>query len=100
MREQDKIIIWPSYFDSTRTRKDGRRVAKSLAVPAPRISELEEVAKRLHLANELVPEVSYPKSPWLKTGMLLVEKRKSKERTITEIGAQLVKARGATAAKK
>jgi len=37
MQKQEKIIIWPAYFDSTKTRKDGRRIPKSLALPSPKI---------------------------------------------------------------
>ena len=47
MRKQDKAIIWPAYFDQTKTRKNGRRVSKNLAVPNPKIEELQEAAKKL-----------------------------------------------------
>ena len=98
MRKQEKIIIWPTYFDSARTRMDGRRVSKSLAVVAPRITEVKEAAEKLDLACELVPDAGYSKTPWLKTGMLLVEKKGSKNQTIVMIAKQLVKIRSATKA--
>ena len=44
MRKQDKMIIWPAYFDSTKTRRDGRRIPKSLAVPSPKILEIKDAA--------------------------------------------------------
>jgi signal recognition particle subunit SRP19 len=98
MRKQEKIIIWPTYFDSARTRMDGRRVSKSLAVVAPRITEVKEAAEKLSLACELVLDAGYSKTPWLKTGMLLVEKKGSKNQTIVMIAKQLVKIRSATKA--
>lgn len=74
MRKQERIIVWPAYFDLARTRKDGRRVPKSLAVPSPKISEVKDAAEKLRSGCELVPNLSYPKTHWLKTGMLLLEK--------------------------
>ncbi len=97
MRKQDKIIIWPAYFDSTKTRKNGRRVAKNLAVVSPRVTEIKDAAEKLRLSCEIVTDVAYPKMPWLKTGMLLAQKKQSKDRTISEIAKLLLKNRSATA---
>lgn len=94
MRQQDKTIIWPSYFDSARARSDGRRIPKNLAVPSPKIQELKEAAEKIGLDCELVPDVGFPKTPWLKTGMLLVKKKEPKERTIRKIAEQSLKLRG------
>jgi signal recognition particle subunit SRP19 len=93
MRKQDKIIIWPAYFDQTKTRKEGRRVSKDLAVPSPKILELQEAAQKTGLKFEAVADKGYPKTPWMKTGMLLVEKKGSKEQVISRIAKQLLKAR-------
>jgi signal recognition particle subunit SRP19 len=93
MRKQDKAIIWPAYFDLTKTRKQGRRVQKSLAVQSPKILEVQEAAQKLGLKFEVVADKGYPKTPWAKTGMLLVEKKGSKEQIISRIAKQLLKAR-------
>jgi signal recognition particle subunit SRP19 len=93
VRQQDKIIIWPAYFDSTKTRNDGRRVAKNLAVPSPRIVEVKEAAEKLGLTHELVADVGYAKTPWLKTGMVLVKKKGSKGQVVLLLARQLVKMR-------
>lgn len=96
MRKQDKIILWPAYFDSTKTRKDGRRVPKGLGVPSPKILEIKDAAEKIGLEYELVLDVGYPRTPWLKTGMLLVKKKEPKERTISKIAKQLLKIRSST----
>ena len=93
MRQQEKIIIWPAYFDSTKTRNDGRRVPKNLAVPSPRIAELKDAAEKLGLPHELVVDVGYPKTPWLKTGMILVKRKGSKGQMILLVAKQLLKTR-------
>ncbi len=98
MRKQDKSIIWPAYFDSAKTRKEGRRVPKDSAVQSPKSIEIQEAATKLGLENELVPDVGYSKTPWLKTGMLLVEKKVSKEQLIRRISKQLLKIRSGSQA--
>lgn len=93
MRKQDKVILWPTYFDSTKTRGEGRKAPKSLAVPSPRISELKEAVEKLGLEHELVLNVSHPKTPWLKTGMLLVAKKEPKNQLLRKVAKQLQKIR-------
>jgi len=93
MRKQDKAIIWPAYFDQTKTRKNGRRVPKNLAVPSPKIEEIHEAAGKLGLKNEVVATTGYPKTPWQKTGSILVEKKSPKEQILKKLAKQLVKAR-------
>jgi signal recognition particle subunit SRP19 len=93
MRKQDKAIIWPAYFDSAKTRKEGRRVPKNLAVQSPKILEIKEAAEKLCLKHEIAAETGYPKTPWFKTGMIMVEKKGSKEQIIKKIAKQLLKIR-------
>jgi len=93
LRKQDKVIIWSAYFDQAKTRKEGRRVSKSSAVQSPKILEIQEAAQKIGLKFEAVADKGYPKTPWAKTGMLLVEKKGSKEQVINRIAKQLMKAR-------
>ena len=96
MRKQEKAIIWPAYFDSTKTRKEGRRVPKNLAVQYPKILEVQEAAAKLGLKPEAALDKGYSKTPWQKTGMLLVQKQGSKEQVINRIARQLLKIRSET----
>jgi len=101
MRNQDKVVIWPAYFDSTKTRKQGRRVQKSLAVPSPKILEIKDAAEKIGLEHELVLDVGYSKTPFLsKTGMLLVKKNEAKQKAIVKIAKQLSKIRGSASTTK
>jgi signal recognition particle subunit SRP19 len=99
MRKQEKVIIWPAYFDSAKTRKDGRHVPKDLAVSSPKILEIKEIAEKLHLECEIVMDVAHPRTPWLKTGMLLTKKNEAKEQIIKKIAKQLVKIRSVATTK-
>ena len=99
MRKQDKIIIWPLYFDSTKTRNCGRRVSKVMAIPSPKILEIRDVAEKLHLEYEVTMEAAHPKTPWLKTGMLLAKKNEAKEQMIKKIAKELINTRSVSATK-
>ncbi|MCX8153285.1 MAG: signal recognition particle protein Srp19 [Candidatus Bathyarchaeota archaeon] len=93
MRKQEKFIIWPAYFDQTKTRKEGRRVPKALAVPNPKITEVSAAAAKAGLKHEVSAEAAYPKTPWLKTGLIMVERKSSKEQVIRKVAKQLMKIR-------
>jgi len=95
MRKLDKAIIWPIYFDASKTRKKGRRVPKNMAVQSPKIDEVKQAVDKLGLENEIKPEAHFPKTPWAKTGMLLVEKKEPKEKIIQKIAKQLVRIKSA-----
>ena len=91
MRKLDKAIIWPIYFDTSKTRKEGRRVSKNIAVQSPKIDEIKQAADNLGLENEINLNAHFPKNHWSKTGMLLVEKKEAKEKIIQKLAKQLVK---------
>jgi signal recognition particle subunit SRP19 len=91
MRKLDKAIIWPVYFDCNKSRQEGRRISKSQAVQSPKILEIKEAADKLGLENEMNIDAHFPKTPWAKTGMLLIEKNEAKEAIIKKLAKQLVK---------
>ncbi len=91
MRKQDKAIIWPAYFDVSKTRKNGRRVPKNMSVISPNIDELLIAASKLGMHSEVVDGARYAKTPWNKSGMLLVEKKYAKEQIIKQLAKQLAK---------
>lgn len=68
-----------------------------MAVQSPKIDEIKLAVDRLGLKNEIKPEAHFPKMPWAKTGMLLIEKKEPKEKIIQNIAKQLVKIKSAVA---
>jgi signal recognition particle subunit SRP19 len=89
MRKQDKYVIWPQYFDQNRTRSEGRKIPKTQAQPMPRLEEIQKVAQKLGLNTEIVPELAYPSTPWLKTGMVLVSRKEAKLEMLRKIAKEL-----------
>jgi signal recognition particle subunit SEC65 len=60
-------------------------------VQSPKILEIKEAADKLGLQNDVNLEAHFPKAPWAKSGMLLVEKREAKEKIIQKLAKQLLK---------
>jgi signal recognition particle subunit SRP19 len=93
MRKQDKIVVWPVYFDSTKTREKGRRLPVKLCVPSPKISELKEAVERLGFQNKMILDKAYPKTPWVRSGMLIVAKKQPKNTVLKRIASELLRVR-------
>ncbi|MEM2273252.1 MAG: signal recognition particle subunit SRP19/SEC65 family protein [Candidatus Bathyarchaeia archaeon] len=92
MRRKDMIILWPVYFDTLRSRREGRRLPKRLCIRSPNILMLEKAVKNLGLNYEICPEASYPRLPWIKMGFIAVSKSgKRKSQILRETASELVK---------
>ena len=89
MRKHNKIFLWTIYFDSNKTRNEGRRIAKKLAIPSPKLEELQRVAKKLGLNPEVVFDAAHPSNPWKKTGLLSLPKTKSKSIVLKKLAKEL-----------
>jgi signal recognition particle subunit SRP19 len=89
MRKTDNAIIWPVYFNADKSKSEGRRVPKTLAVASPKILEIQQAAEKLGLKNEINATAGYPKTPWVKMGMITVEKKETKEQIILKIAKEL-----------
>jgi signal recognition particle subunit SRP19 len=101
LRQAGKAIIWPANINSSRSRKEGRRIKRSLALDSPKLSEVFESAKKLGLNSEIVEKASRPSNWWDKTGYVIVDRAgRSKLRILVEIAQTIHKSRAKTPAKK
>jgi len=89
MRNRNEIALWPIYFDSTKTRTEGRKIPKKLAKPDPTLEMIEKVLKDLQIPYRLIPNAAHPRLPWEKKGVVLVKKLKSKSQILKEIAFKL-----------
>jgi len=94
MRKQNKIVLWPVYFDADKTRIEGRRIPKKLATPSPNLDEIQKAVKRMGLKPEIIPDAIHPSSPRQKTGLLIIPKKDSKVDTLRKIAKELLDVRG------
>jgi len=88
------MIVWASSIDRSRTRRQGRRIPKSLSVDSPRLSEIETAAKATSLIAVAKPGGARPASWWDKSGYLMVEKGKlGRSEILKTIAKQVTKER-------
>jgi signal recognition particle subunit SRP19 len=90
MQKKDKIVLWPLYFDSTKRRVEGRKVAKGGAISSPKLVEVVKALEELGFRYDVVSGASHPKFPWLESGMLIVSKVGSKTEMIRKVARQLL----------
>ncbi|ADV64447.1 signal recognition particle subunit SRP19/SEC65 family protein [Desulfurococcus mucosus] len=89
-----KIVVYPSYIDSKKSRREGRKIRLSDAVPNPGIDEILEACRRLGL-NPVHEEKQYPRIHGLR-GRVLVDKKMSKLSTLIAVAREIKRMRGDT----
>jgi signal recognition particle subunit SRP19 len=82
-------VLWPEYFDSSRSRSEGRRVIKRLAIPEPQMSMIIKAVEKLGLQWKLEEGKSYPGAWWNKQGLLLVENNMPKSELLPKVAEML-----------
>jgi len=96
LKQSGKMVIWPSAIDSTKSRSQGRRLAKSQAVQAPRADELALAAKKLSLDLEISSSSALPSRWWEKTGYISVKRgNRSRSGMLKDLAAEVQKIRRA-----
>jgi len=88
MRNKDKVILYPAYFDSNKTKSGGRKLQKKLCIQSPKLQELEIAARALGF--EPTPE---PKSWWERSGRVIVNKKHRKSEVIKEVARKMRESR-------
>ena len=79
-------IIWPTYIDSKRTRKEGRKINKKDAVSEPKLTEISRAARKLSLNPKTEDDKFYPRFWWENSGRIIIERENiSKNKVLTEI---------------
>ncbi len=83
-----KVVVWPEYLDSTRTRGMGRRIPLGEAVKKPGLQEVYNAAVELGLNPEVV-EARYPRNWMYSRGYVLVDKSGSKTGVLRLIAGKI-----------
>ncbi|MCX8204487.1 MAG: signal recognition particle protein Srp19 [Candidatus Nezhaarchaeota archaeon] len=97
MKESGWQRLYLVYFDRSKTRKQGRRVSRELAVDRPRLEEVLEAIKKLGLGLgvKVVEGVRYPRCWWDYKGLILVEKKLRKSELLSKVASILKSIRAA-----
>jgi signal recognition particle subunit SRP19 len=90
--DEDKAwVLWPEYFDISRSRAEGRKVGKDIAVASPTLDMLVIAVKHLGLQYKAEPEKAYPGAWHQKRGRVLVERTLPKTLLLKKVGQHLKK---------
>lgn len=95
MKLQGKIVVWPANLDSSKSRKQGRKLAKGAGIQAPRLEEINDAANRLTLDPEIVPTKSRPSTSWEKGGYAILPRKGAKANLLRSVASEIKKARSA-----
>lgn len=87
-----ECVIWTVNLDSKKSRSEGRRVPRRLAVPNVKLNELVEACKELGIPFR-VEEKKYPRCWWEEGGRVVVEKKDTKTRMMIEIASRIAEIR-------
>jgi signal recognition particle subunit SRP19 len=92
--DKDTIVIWPVYFDANKSRREGRRVPKRLAIKSPSVNDIFNACNKLGLEAKIEYDKAFPRIPWEKCGRVIIKKTtKKKSEIILEISEILNKLR-------
>jgi len=92
--DKTKHVIWPVYLDATKSRGEGRILSMKDSVKSPVLREIEKAALELNLTPVVESDKAYPKSWWVKSGRVIVDKKAQKSNIAKQIAAKIIKYRG------
>ncbi|NJD75845.1 MAG: signal recognition particle protein Srp19 [Candidatus Methanoperedens sp.] len=94
LKDKDKLIIWPVYLDATKSRAEGRILSLKESIKSPVLKEIEKAASELNMNPVVEADKAYPKSWWVTSGRVLVDKKGPKSVLTKQIAQRIHKTRG------
>ncbi|NPA62954.1 MAG: signal recognition particle protein Srp19 [Methanococci archaeon] len=79
------MIIWPAYIDKKKSRREGRKVPKNLAIENVKLKDIEKALKKLGLQPRTYKTKKYPRQHWEMCGCVEVEYNGNKLKLLKEI---------------
>jgi signal recognition particle subunit SRP19 len=89
MPVKDKLVIWPLYFDSDRSRSQGRMVSSAEGVGNPTLDDLITAAIRSGFDPEVEREKRHPKTWHESAGRILLPKKEPKSLVLKKIAKNM-----------
>ena len=93
LRKREWIVVWPIYFDKSRSRSEGRRVPLHLSINRPTLQEIVIAVKKLGLDYIVEEDKKHPSTWFEYSGRVLIKKAESKSSIIKKIAEELAKSR-------
>ncbi|MBS3816867.1 MAG: signal recognition particle subunit SRP19/SEC65 family protein [Candidatus Thermoplasmatota archaeon] len=92
-KERKTWIIYPEYFDKSKSRSEGRRVPTELSVSSPKLKEIGAILDSLDIPNRLEKYQHHPASWYEGNGRVFIPKQKGSKQEILKIIAEKLKER-------
>ena len=87
-------IFYPQYFDLKRTRSEGRKISKKLAIEKISAQDILSAAKSLGYQAQYEGQHKYPRTWWDPPGRVLIDtKGKKKSKVMLDVAKELRKTR-------
>ncbi len=83
------MIIWPAYIDKEKTRAEGRKVPKNIAIYNPRVDKIAKVLKNMGYEVKIYRDKCYPRQHWDVCGCVEVNYTGKKLTLLKEICKRL-----------
>ena len=94
MAKKDRpLVLYPAYFDSGRSRDEGRRVPRNLAISSPKVEEIHAAARSLGLQSMIDPDRAHPSTHWEKDGRVLITGNYVKASLVRKVAEKLKESR-------
>ncbi|RLE87801.1 MAG: signal recognition particle protein Srp19 [Thermoprotei archaeon] len=95
--EPRRVVLWPLYFDARRSREEGRRVPKHLAVEGPSAEEVARAARAAGYQVEVDLEARHPSTWFEGRGRVFVLTDEPKTAVIRKVAVKLRQLRSSRA---
>lgn len=92
-RQRKTWIIYPEYFDKNKSRSNGRRVPKNLAIKNPHIEDIAELLDELDVPNRTERHAQHPAHWYDENGRIIIPKQQEKKEEFLNIIAEELKKR-------
>ncbi|AKG92623.1 Signal recognition particle 19 kDa protein [Geoglobus ahangari] len=86
-------VIWTVNIDRKKSRSEGRRIPRRLAVPNVKLDELAKACEALGLSYE-IEQKKYPRCWWEEGGRVRVEKKMKKSELMVKLAEKIREMRG------
>jgi len=84
------MIIYPAYLNSELSRREGRRIARKLAVSNPSAEEILKALHRLGVRDARIERhAAYPRRWWSGKGRVVLERKGGKTGLMLQVAEEL-----------
>ncbi|WP_423793021.1 signal recognition particle subunit SRP19/SEC65 family protein [Methanocaldococcus indicus] len=83
------MIIWPAYIDKEKSRKEGRKVPKNLAIKNPRVDKIAKALERMGFNVKIYRDKRYPRQHWDVCGCVEIDYQGNKLELLKKICKEL-----------